>query len=1098
MDQLQDLIFQLRELTPALRALGSTPTTAGDASAAGLEKQFDRVVQALARLSTNLDDTTRSEFSRRRATEDFVKSVDRSADALESQRQTVAKNQEQLRAQAREQQRAQGEASKTQRDINRELFQDIIDNNRQVQSYGALLAREQIAQERASKGLFDSLRRINPESVAFQRALLKSREALEELGKLGKSVTEFAGALASGNTKFSSLNPLIDSVSQSLGKMAEAIPFLGSAISGAMQLVASGTKFLMDQMQNSLDTFQQLGAVGALTVEGMKGVQQQFLESGLSLDSYRRVIQENSAALARFGGSVGDGARKFTKFLGTIVDSEAGDELRRLGFSVDAIGESAAAFMTQQTRLGLAQRKSNDELVLGARRYAMELDTISRLTGMQRQQIQAQQDAALSEARFRAKTDELVEQGREDEAKALMDFQTMVSQASPNIAQGLRDLATNNATTQAAQQVLRMGGERILQQVEAGVIGPVEAFKQMQQATKEQLPLMRQLALAIGNETGAFTDYAQASDLVSAKINEAGDIITKQNKQMAKGTDPLTDSAVMAQKNLEQMSRQIQNFGFAVMPAAARAVEEFTGALNKFIQAVSKETGIALPNIGGVGAAGAPRVGPATGESYGRAGQGTLGGSLASTAVGAAVGAAALSAVPVVGTVAGGLIGGALGYLGYEMLGGSTMRPKAADPERIIKFTGGTGTREHFEKLDPAVKAAFVKMAVDYNNLTGEKLQINSAFRSLGEQAAVDPGANPKAAPGMSLHNQGRAIDLQSDQVQALRKMGLLDRHGFKTLANDPPHIYMQDGGIIPARRGGTKVIAGEAGKNEAVVPLPDGKSIPVTFRGIDQIKFENIFRGLDRLLQKINGINTMDANDHAKIMIDSVNRHLSKPSNQDFGPDTINVLEQISSKTGSVDLGINRMVDVMNDMSLRQRNMDPLGASMIDVMNDVSSRQRNMDSVMTSMTDVMKDMPINQQTIDRLAMILDSGIDNISSRMQAVDKAANIMTDSKIYQNILQRGISTSFDLGMVKTNEVLVPELRGLVAEEINNLDIRSTNVENTVSQVREEFGRLLSGLIETQQRQGNTVPLLQELVTLQRDQNSTSLKLLQAAQN
>jgi hypothetical protein len=36
-------------------------------------------------------------------------------------------------------------------------------------------------------------------------------------------------------------------------------------------------------------------------------------------------------------------------------------------------------------------------------------------------------------------------------------------------------------------------------------------------------------------------------------------------------------------------------------------------------------------------------------------------------------------------------------------------------------------------------------------------------------------------------------------------------------------------GGIVPARRGGTKMIAGEAGLNEAFVPLPDGKTIPVT-----------------------------------------------------------------------------------------------------------------------------------------------------------------------------------------------------------------------------------------------------------------------------
>jgi hypothetical protein len=40
---------------------------------------------------------------------------------------------------------------------------------------------------------------------------------------------------------------------------------------------------------------------------------------------------------------------------------------------------------------------------------------------------------------------------------------------------------------------------------------------------------------------------------------------------------------------------------------------------------------------------------------------------------------------------------------------------------------------------------------------------------------------------------------------------------------------YAAMGGIVPARRGGTRLVAGEAGLNEAFVPLPDGRTIPVT-----------------------------------------------------------------------------------------------------------------------------------------------------------------------------------------------------------------------------------------------------------------------------
>jgi hypothetical protein len=145
----------------------------------------------------------------------------------------------------------------------------------------------------------------------------------------------------------------------------------------------------------------------------------------------------------------------------------------------------------------------------------------------------------------------------------------------------------------------------------------------------------------------------------------------------------------------------------------------------------------------------------------------------------------------------------------------------------FIKFTGGTGSEEHFKKLQPNVQSAFLQMAQEYNSLTGKKLQVNSAFRSPEEQANVNSGTNPKAAPGMSLHNIGRALDIQSDQVADLASNGLLGKFGFKTLAGDPPHISMANGGILSGPRSGYQPNLTMHG-TEAVVPLPDGRSIPV------------------------------------------------------------------------------------------------------------------------------------------------------------------------------------------------------------------------------------------------------------------------------
>jgi D-alanyl-D-alanine carboxypeptidase len=152
-----------------------------------------------------------------------------------------------------------------------------------------------------------------------------------------------------------------------------------------------------------------------------------------------------------------------------------------------------------------------------------------------------------------------------------------------------------------------------------------------------------------------------------------------------------------------------------------------------------------------------------------------------------------------------------------------------------------SGSESNYSRVQQDVKEEFEKMAKEYYRRTGQKLHINSSWRSPEEQkkmydesvAKGRPGktadGNPIAKPGSSNHEIGRAFDLNRDEVKKLDELGILGK--FKRLDNDPPHIYMKDGGVINAKPGGTKVVAAEAGMNEAFVPLPNGKSIPVEIK---------------------------------------------------------------------------------------------------------------------------------------------------------------------------------------------------------------------------------------------------------------------------
>jgi hypothetical protein len=79
----------------------------------------------------------------------------------------------------------------------------------------------------------------------------------------------------------------------------------------------------------------------------------------------------------------------------------------------------------------------------------------------------------------------------------------------------------------------------------------------------------------------------------------------------------------------------------------------------------------------------------------------------------------------------------------------------------------------------------------------------------------------------------GLYLSIVKEQLKDLGASKVLDEY-FANKSNQSTggHFHvevMKDGGIIKANPGGTLVQAAEAGINEAFVPLPNGKSIPVT-----------------------------------------------------------------------------------------------------------------------------------------------------------------------------------------------------------------------------------------------------------------------------
>ena len=94
--------------------------------------------------------------------------------------------------------------------------------------------------------------------------------------------------------------------------------------------------------------------------------------------------------------------------------------------------------------------------------------------------------------------------------------------------------------------------------------------------------------------------------------------------------------------------------------------------------------------------------------------------------------------------------------------------------------------------MNPDFMRLFNGMVEEYGQKTGKAVQVNSGWRSMAAQAALY-NRLPKgraAKPGSSLHEFGLAMDINSSDLDAMDKLGLLRKYGFtRPVAKEPWHI---------------------------------------------------------------------------------------------------------------------------------------------------------------------------------------------------------------------------------------------------------------------------------------------------------------------
>ena len=510
-------------------------------------------------------------------------------------------------------------------DINREAeeFTRIMAQvNYEMRAYGELsastAARRNDAEMKAKFGLddfskstgmgADALSKVGAAALSSGKALLAAKNGTADFSGAMDQMTDAVKMAAVALTLLVPGGPLIKGLMAGIGLLTVSVLEAGKEYMKA-------TNAMREQLAKG---YQDLALSGAAASDGMTGLKEDAKKLGLSMNDigqYTELIAANSKDLALFSGTVFEGRQKFAD-MGQAMEPFK-ESLLNSGLTQEQINAGAMGYLKLQTRIGMSQTQTSAQLADGAKKYLIEMDGLSKITGETRKGMEDQMEAARSEERFAAKLQELRSQGRHDEAKQLELANLMISKENKALAQGFRDASTGMITTEAAQKAMLVTQGQVMVQADrmsTGLATAGEGATIIGQTAGNTAKSMTGLAKA-----GAYFGADFAADLRSGltDYNKALIEATKEQAKQGATGGKAADDAVQAQTDLRRAqiagNKATEQFVFAGIVPATKAMEVLAKTTTAGVESLNKLFGI-TPSKETPGAPRGPDLTKATAE----------------------------------------------------------------------------------------------------------------------------------------------------------------------------------------------------------------------------------------------------------------------------------------------------------------------------------------------------------------------------------------------------------------------------------------------------------------------------------------------------
>jgi hypothetical protein len=713
----------------------------------------------------------------------------------------------------------------------------------------------------------DLIKKEEQRSKAIVDAMLKSVNGLKDFttGALDSAQAAYTsqGAFTGASATLGLLGNTVKAITDVVSTAFSGIPVIGGLVTAAEKATALvvdvTTKVMQMQMDNAqryVDTYASLSKTGLTFGGSLEEMRKSAVAGGIALEYYNKFVIASASDLAKMGGGMEGAAGSVVKMGKVVTDNNK--QLLVLYGGYAEVNEALARFGAQAASAGFDTVKERNNLNKGAEAYLYNLKELTELTGLSADQLKSKEDERQLQADYQSALQELGPEIADRMSKTLTLVGSTVGDSfdkygSEFFARHGQVISETNQQTRIIGQTASAMTEQLVDLVKRSKdMDPGEFIRQRNAIIDQSKDIIHEenksrTALAsltrasddaFLKQTNTITQGINASESLRNNLQKASDdaearmkagkgdqsannysnLLAKQNEaKMA--MDELTAKNLSSAANLAASLYEINQILIKKFsPMFGTAVTTFEKAVDKLIK-----------------------------MAEGDEGKNTVNANKAIAATQSAAGSAAAR---------------------NEVVSGRVSAEQAKNildngSDRDIDQFGGKKFLEALAKGDKSAKPVFGGPTATSKDINGGKETdyggLNIGGRYAGEAIAGGPAEQQivdavsqlsKTYPKImvnafndawhqknkpdSLHTKGRAADLNipdvgkdqeskiNELLSGLAKAKWEGKNEGGT--GDHWHLEMKKNGGISNK----PAIGGEAGP-EAFVPLPDGRTIPVT-----------------------------------------------------------------------------------------------------------------------------------------------------------------------------------------------------------------------------------------------------------------------------